>query len=66
MSLALESRSTQTCTSATLGLPYSKRHFWDSPALARKDYLLLPLSISGWKSRNSGLVPGNRDPNHSD
>ena len=39
------SRATQTCTGATLGLPQSKRHFWDSPGLARKDYLFLPLSI---------------------
>ena len=38
-------------------------HFWVSPALARKDcLLLLPLSIFG-ESTNSGLVPGSRDPN---
>ena len=34
-------------TSASLELLQSKRHFRDSPALARKDYLLLPLSIFG-------------------
>ena len=28
-----------------MGSTYIKRQFWDSPALARKDYLLLPLSI---------------------
>ena len=29
--------------------------FWDSPALARKDYLLLPLS---WSAANGGLRDG--------
>ena len=37
-------------------------YFGVSPAPARKDYLLLPLSIFG-ENRNSGLVPGDRDPN---
>ena len=48
VSLALEQPSLAPVQpSRSLRLPWSKRHFWDSLALARKDYLLLPLSIFG-------------------
>ena len=64
-----ESPKIVSCSSATPGLHrcesgllYSKRHFWVSPALARKTTFSFPCRFSG-KSRTSGLVPGNRDPN---
>ena len=52
-------------TGASLGCARERDIFWVSPGLAWKDYLLLPLSIFGGKSGNSGLVPGNRDPKWS-
>ena len=47
------SRATQTCTSATLGLPWSKRLFWDSPALARKDY---PLTRNYYENNSLRII----------
>ena len=55
------SRATQTCTGATLGLPRGRNIFGTLRPSPEKTTCSLPYRFSG-KSRNSGLVPGNRDP----
>ena len=56
------SRATQTCTGATLGgCPRARDIFGSLRPLPEKTTCSSPYRYSG-KSRNSGLVPGNRNP----